>query len=268
MKYDIDFTCLSNLANSLDVIVDSSIIIDLASEETIAELSNGIEIDSNSIDWSKECFVCHDQVVFLHIKDNRSTSIFDLRFPEKLKRYHFWNCSTLSDMRAKGKEDKYVFSKSIDPVFLVDTKNKTNDKRKLQACWNCIQQSGIQKTIDNRFPSHEQILLFMKNKEVDIKRKARSQYLANTGYTNNWKELSYELRKNNNWTCSNCKVHLTQKYSFCLDVHHINGIKSDNTSSNLKVLCKICHSDQPGHEHMKLEKDWNQCHSIIMQKRS
>ena len=36
-----------------------------------------------------------------------------------------------------------------------------------------------------------------------------------------------------------------------LHTHHANGRKSDNISSNLKVLCVECHSKQPSHEHIR-----------------
>jgi hypothetical protein len=36
-----------------------------------------------------------------------------------------------------------------------------------------------------------------------------------------------------------------------LHVHHINGVKSDNSEMNLRVLCQYCHGEQPNHEHMK-----------------
>ena len=267
MKFDIDFSPLKNLANQLNIVVNEHDLIDLMTQEDHQRLSMGIEIDASLIDWTQNLFIQNDQVVFLHIKDNRSTRITDLNFPRKLKRYHFWNCSTLKEMVSKGKEDKYVFSKSSSPVFLVDVKNKNNDRRRLQACLNCIHQSGIKRTISEKYPSHEQILKFMKDKEIEIKKNARSQYLASTGYTQNWSDISFKLRKNRNWTCSSCKVSLTERYSFCLDVHHINGNKADNRIENLSVLCKICHSEQPNHEHMKLEKGWDRHKNIIITKR-
>jgi len=36
-----------------------------------------------------------------------------------------------------------------------------------------------------------------------------------------------------------------------LDVHHIDGIRSNVSKTNLKVLCKECHSEQPFHGHYK-----------------
>lgn len=39
-------------------------------------------------------------------------------------------------------------------------------------------------------------------------------------------------------------------YKHLLDTHHINGVKTDNSDSNLRALCKECHSLEPKHEHM------------------
>jgi Cu2+-containing amine oxidase len=34
----------------------------------------------------------------------------------------------------------------------------------------------------------------------------------------------------------------------------VNGVKSDNSITNLKVLCVECHSEQPNHGHIKANK--------------
>ena len=36
-------------------------------------------------------------------------------------------------------------------------------------------------------------------------------------------------------------------------MHHLNGVKHDNTASNLIVLCADCHRKKPFHEHMHVK---------------
>lgn len=268
MKYIIDMSGIEKLVQSKGAVVNPRFSIDLSNANTVAILSKGIEVKDSDIDWSKDCFLHDGKVVFLHIKDNLSTSYNHLNNPGKLKRYHFWNCSTLEDMKARGKNDKYVFSRSNEPIFIVNTKYRSNDKRKLYPCNNCIQQSKIRNIINirNGFPSHEQILNFIKEKEIDMKVNHKSQYAASTGYSDSWHDISYQLRKSKNWSCSKCKVELS-KYKHYLDAHHKNGIKSDNRPANLSVLCRVCHSNEPNHEHMKREKSYQSAERVIVRQR-
>ena len=263
---------MSDLINLVQVkggVINPRFNLDLSKSDTIKVLEKGISINESDIDWSKDCFRHDGKIVFLHIKDNLSTSYRDLNNPRKLKKYHFWNCSTLEEMKSKGKGNKYVFSRSNEPVFLVNTKRKSNDRRKLHACHNCINQSKIRDVLNipwGSFPTHEQILSFMKEKEIDMNIDHKSQYASSTGYSEHWRDISRQLRQSKNWCCEKCGVRLA-KYSEYLDVHHKNGIKSDNRPANLEVLCRTCHSNEPNHEHMKREKSYQSAERVIIRQR-
>ena len=269
MKYTIDMSDLINLIQSKGGVINPRFSLDLSKSGTIEALEKGISINESDIDWKKDCFQHDGKIVFLHIKDNLSTSYRDLSNPLRLKRYHFWNCSTLENMKSKGKSNKYVFSRSNEPVFLVNTKCKSNDRRKLYACHNCIKESKIRDVMNipwRSFPTHEQILSFIKEKEIDMKIDHKSQYASSTGYSENWSSISRQLRQSKNWCCEKCGVRLT-KYKEYLDVHHKNGIKSDNRPANLEVLCRVCHSNEPNHEHMKREKSYRSAERVIIRQR-
>ena len=76
------------------------------------------------------------------------------------------------------------------------------------------------------------------------------QTLPKNAYPNNWKDLSLQIRQNAKHTCSDCGKDCNDQKKD-LHVHHIDGMKWNNKINNLKVLCSECHSNQPGHKHMK-----------------
>ncbi len=73
-------------------------------------------------------------------------------------------------------------------------------------------------------------------------------------YAENWHEISNSYRELRRWTCEGCGVDLSEHPSL-LHCHHVNGVRSDNTKSNLRALCMICHAEQPSHGHMKVPSD-------------
>ncbi|SEA20589.1 HNH endonuclease [Microbulbifer marinus] len=71
------------------------------------------------------------------------------------------------------------------------------------------------------------------------------------GEPDSWGEISQQMRQAAGWTCSECKVCLSQ-HPRLLHVHHRNGQKKDNRAGNLQVLCVECHQKQPMHGHLRV----------------
>ena len=71
-------------------------------------------------------------------------------------------------------------------------------------------------------------------------------------YPANFGELSERLRRESGWKCQNCHRILSDpRFRQFLHVHHVNGVRSDNTRQNLKVLCIACHAGEPRHQHIR-----------------
>lgn len=66
-----------------------------------------------------------------------------------------------------------------------------------------------------------------------------------------WRDLSFWMRAKKQWTCENeeCRINLKDRPSD-LHVHHIRG-RGYNSPQHLKVLCRACHAEEPGHAFMK-----------------
>ena len=72
-------------------------------------------------------------------------------------------------------------------------------------------------------------------------------------YTHDWYKITLRVREERNWQCEECKVVLREHKGF-LHVHHKNHVKSDNSPSNLQVLCSLCHQKKPGHRQMHVSR--------------
>ncbi len=74
-------------------------------------------------------------------------------------------------------------------------------------------------------------------------------------YTEDWGDISEIYRLSVGWICEDCGVDLASN-KFFLHVHHLDRNKKNNKNENLRALCVQCHSDQPGHGHMKLDRNF------------
>ena len=71
-----------------------------------------------------------------------------------------------------------------------------------------------------------------------------------------WGALSFWIREEKQWTCENenCRINL-EKRRHDLHVHHILG-RGFNSPQHLKVLCRACHAEEPGHAFMKADPEY------------
>lgn len=70
-------------------------------------------------------------------------------------------------------------------------------------------------------------------------------------YVDDWPKISEGKRREAKWLCDQCRVNLSELPG-SLHCHHKNGVVTDNSAENLRVLCALCHALQPGHQHMKV----------------
>ena len=70
-------------------------------------------------------------------------------------------------------------------------------------------------------------------------------------YTSDWAEVSVRIRNSANWTCEECGVNCSENRGL-LHAHHIDGNRGNNNRRNIKVLCIICHQQEPFHQRMRI----------------
>jgi len=224
------------------------------------QLSEGIELDIREIDFDNGLASYKGRQVLLYIKDHGWNIETALQFPEKGKKFHVANCSTLVKMRREGRFDRYVVTNNLSGLFDISGTSQISNKTisgqaPLKVCKNCLEYLNFQGYKTNKSKRHH---IFNSFKIADFFDTFSSlfQYspsgIANTtstNYTKDWSKISSKLKASMNYTCEICKVNMRASKSL-LHVHHINGVKGDNSKENLIVVCADCHKKQPCHDSM------------------
>ena len=187
------------------------------------------------------------------------------------KKVHFMHdCTTLNTMTRDGRYGRYhaIYERNLSEgnrLSVVGSDKKLNH----HICTNCLKldkKSSNSQTITPEIfntDSSTNKPPFLNNytaqtlgivhilENYNGRRPTRpTTGLGNGEYPPNWERISERARTAKNWTCEVCKVDLNKHHNL-LDTHHVNGVKSDTRPSNLRVLCKLCHSEQPSHGHYK-----------------
>jgi hypothetical protein len=259
MKLDIDFTNLENLVKNMGAssgfIWESGVVATKIENDWRIRLAEGREIvPIEDIEISPDGFVKYKgEQILLHIKE--FNLFYDGR-PANLPKFHFYQCTTLESMRNQGRFKRYVATQRKDGYFLIDKMDDGNTEYdveiKLDACKNCL----------NKYNQHSQKRYTVENFDIAefFEHFGDSQFTETpehtdenapvSGYTENWDLISRQHKEQCGYVCQQCGIDLSNHKNL-MQTHHANGVKSDNSSSNLKVLCIECHSDQPSHGHMK-----------------
>ena len=185
-------------------------------------------------------------------------------------KFHVANCDTLSRMRADNRYDRYVVATRTDGMFTVNSYDderiliEEGSEHRLGVCINCLKALNYKDYNDCRRAAQRHIVTEFELQEFFLKYSSQitpTPIHAETTaplneYTNDWPETSLRLREENNWTCERCGEDFgAAQRQGLLHVHHINGLRYDNSDENLIVLCNACHAREPQHEHMRSNSD-------------
>ena len=189
-------------------------------------------------------------------------------FIQKLHKYHFTNCDTLKRMFAAGRKKRYYKAQRMDGTFCYSLLNgnvvdHNFDQQRLNVCKQCLGVlSGItqqQLTINNFTPEKIFYADLIKNQSNFL---LGSDFLLECDavpniYSRDWNKISKKAKEQANWKCETCGENLTTDRQY-LHCHHVDGQRSNNLKTNLKVLCIKCHADEPHHAHMRSSQEYQE----------
>jgi hypothetical protein len=187
--------------------------------------------------------------VCAYIRDQKTSVNFRGKWSEY--KYHLCNCKTLQSMRDAGRERRYLATQRIDGFFTVHDLTVSPPEKgivKMDLCQNC-KDILIQKRI---YFAPFTLSDFFKKFNTYVPRTIRRVEEVRTiqTYTPDHADIAREAKIAAGYRCQGCQVDCGN-HKELLHMHHRNGDPSDNSHSNLAVLCVDCHSKQPMHSRMK-----------------
>lgn len=265
MKLSVDFSVLTDAVRKMGSSpIDFNPSIELDSlNEIDSMLGEGFEVNFDEIGFDTGLASYQGRQVLLYIKDhsynNKIHSV--IRDGTQGNRFHIADCQKLEEMRRKGRLERYIVTNKLDGLFSVSGTDSTSQliegETKLNVCQFCLDSLNYKKFSSMpRGPVRKEFVSSFDLAEFFDTYSSFFKYMPsgiannkNSGYVDDWASISKTIRERFNYQCQQCGLKLNN-HKHLLHVHHINGVRSDNSDSNLTPLCADCHRKQPDHKHM------------------
>lgn len=230
------------------------------------ELREGKEIQLADLEVVNGLLSIQGRQVLLFIPDQFEAVEVVEADPSKGKRFHVSDCKTLRRMKAGGRFERYIVTNKLDGTFAITGKNRSGQsatgEARLMVCKNCLDAVNYQNYLhEARGQKHAiwrefEIAEFFNEFSTSFRHlpKGIATRAGSGDYTDDWAAISLRVRQACGFRCDECRLDLIE-HPRLLHVHHINGVKSDNSATNLRPLCADCHRKQPMHGRMFIRRE-------------
>lgn len=171
---------------------------------------------------------------------------------------HTRRCSVIQDFIRSGSYRQHYRFAETSKVWVHDKSSyKEVQFENMRHCAYCqqIQQgefsrvrgsADFERLVDNT-PRYNHLRQSKENAEVDV-----------LGYTRDWEQVSQKFRAAHDYTCDSCGLKIDIPFDRrYIQVHHINGTKTNNSEHNLRCLCVYCHAHVDDNHMKRLTKGAN-----------
>ena len=175
----------------------------------------------------------------------------------QLPKFHIAYCKTLKNKQAENSyNQKYVITQRYDGLFSMRIfRNGIMESsfKKLDVCQNCLdvlswdgfQSRRLEQSKRTDIVSNFTLGKFFEKYPKDVLTTAplyNSDTVPINDYPENWKHIRNSLFDRRGYKCEDCGI-----TTGTLEVHHVNGMRSNNTDVNLEILCHTCHQKHHSH---------------------
>ncbi|WP_461534720.1 HNH endonuclease [Spongorhabdus nitratireducens] len=229
--------------------------------------SSGVEISLEDLVPEQGLLSVKGRQVLLFIPDHSYRIEDVLADPGSGNKFHIADCRKLHEMRQRKRFDRYKVTNNLSGDFniygSVQSGKAVEGIARLNVCKLCLSHLNYKGAANaggagrSRLVESFDIGDFFSTYSSLFKHLPKGISHTGTGYTDDWKDVSYKVRKTAGFTCQKCSLDLSE-HKKLLHVHHLNGVKHDNSDANLMVLCLDCHRKEPHHDHMFIRHEETQ----------
>ena len=222
----------------------------------------GVEVERSEVSMASSLPSYRGRQVLLYIQDHGSGFADAVAGGSSARKFHVAYCRTLEDLWTEGRYGRYVATTNLSGEFHITGYEqyrggtRLEGKARLKVCKNCLEKLNYQGYRSSRNRNQavaafdlETFFATYCSFFPHMPRRRAGEFDAS--YTADWPQVSANYRARRNFNCEHCGVNLSG-HEHLLHVHHRDGVKSNNSASNLQALCADCHRKQPAHEHLSV----------------